>query len=76
MAFNPTRLDLARRYRGVDYWDVAQAVGVQLPEIMRYAQGQEEPSEGMVARFGLLLRFPVEFFHGPTLDEPQGVSHL
>jgi len=69
-SFNPSRLDLARRYRGLDEWSLAQRLGIKLTELVRYRKGKTEPGEPMIERFAMTLHFPSAWFYGPTLEEP------
>lgn len=68
--FNPTRLDLARRRRGLTKLALATATGVSLRSLVGYAADLREPSSATVSRFADVLQFPTEFFYAPTLDEP------
>ena len=68
--FNPSRLDLARRRRGLTKISLAEAVGISPRTLVTYGAHESEPDAGLVVRFGEVLRFPPEFFYGQTLDEP------
>lgn len=68
--FNPQRLVLARRRRGLTMTHLAGLVGVQPRSITAYEKGEFSPSEEMLAELGRHLSFPVEFFFGPDLDVP------
>jgi Zn-dependent peptidase ImmA (M78 family)/transcriptional regulator with XRE-family HTH domain len=69
-AFNPSRLDLARRRRGYTKAALAQAAGVSTRIITAYERGEKEPSSRTLAVLADVLTFPSEFFSGPTWDEP------
>jgi Zn-dependent peptidase ImmA (M78 family) len=73
--FNYTRVDLARRRRGMTKTALADAVGLSTRMLAKYEQGSE-PTALTVQRLAATLAFPVEFFYGDTLDEPkpEGVS--
>ena len=68
--FNPDRLDLARRRRGLSKGELAQSLGVSARAVTGYELGEYEPSDHMIERFAEVLRFPTAFFFGPTLDQP------
>lgn len=74
--FNPTRLDFARRRRGLTKAGLAQSLGLSVGTISEYENGKSVPSENTLARIATLLHFPSAFFFGPTLEEPpdDGVS--
>ncbi len=74
--FNPTRLSLARRRRGLTKTALAQAVGVTTRTVIGYEKGEYEPTPEMLATISSELEFPPAFFFGPTLEEPpiDGVS--
>jgi Zn-dependent peptidase ImmA (M78 family) len=73
--FNYSRVDLARRRRGVTKLALAEAVDLSTRMLRKYEQGSE-PTELTIRRLAAALGFPIEFFYGDTLDEPQpeGVS--
>jgi Zn-dependent peptidase ImmA (M78 family)/transcriptional regulator with XRE-family HTH domain len=68
--FNPGRLDLARKRRGLTKIGLANAAGVSRRILSAYEDGQKEPSPQTVARIAEALEFPIEFFSGFDLDEP------
>jgi Zn-dependent peptidase ImmA (M78 family)/DNA-binding XRE family transcriptional regulator len=74
--FNPTRLDLARRRRGLSKKELADALGVSSRMLNQYERGDSLPSEQTVHKLIGCLRFPWEFFAGDTVEEPsvEGVS--
>jgi Zn-dependent peptidase ImmA (M78 family)/DNA-binding XRE family transcriptional regulator len=67
---NPTRLELARRRRGLSKTRLAQLVGVELRSISAYEKGEFSPSAETLAALARELRFPIEFFSGPDLEVP------
>lgn len=69
--WNPTRLDLALRYRGFDTYDLAVRLGLRVPGARRLRRGDIEPTSEQVAELSTWLHFPEPFFFGPTLDEPR-----
>ena len=68
--FNPQRLILARRRRGLTMTRLAALVGVQARSITAYEKGEFAPSEEILAELARNLRFPAAFFFGPDLDVP------
>lgn len=67
---NPTRLELARRRRGISKTRLAQLVGVELRTISAYEKGEFSPSAETLATLARELHFPVDFFFGPDLEIP------
>lgn len=74
--FNATRLDLARRRRGLTKGKLAAEAGVSTRILAAYERGEREPSEATVQKLAGALRFPAEFFAGEDIEEPSidGVS--
>jgi Zn-dependent peptidase ImmA (M78 family)/DNA-binding XRE family transcriptional regulator len=74
--FNPTRLDLARRRRGLTKGKLAEAAGVTPRILSAYERGDRDPSAQTVVRLAAALAFPLAFFAGDDVDEPsiEGVS--
>ena len=70
MEFNPTRLALARRRRGLMKIRLADAVGISTRILSAYENGGAVPSDDTLSRLAAELRFPKEFFFGSTLEEP------
>lgn len=68
--FNPGRLSLARRRRGLTQATLAQAVGVSARMMTYYERGEKVPGLGKRAALARELQVPVDFFSGPDLDEP------
>lgn len=69
--FNPGRLRLARRRRGLTKKGLAERIGVTPHAILRYEIGENEPSEENLKAIAECLRFPIGFFFGTDLYEPQ-----
>lgn len=69
--FNPARLRLARRRRGMTKTALANAVGVTPRSISSYESDSEaqQPSAGTAARLSEVLEFPTAFFFGEDPDE-------
>lgn len=68
--FNPSRLRLARKRRGMTMTKLASKIGVELRSISGYENSEFGPDEQNVQRLASTLVFPREFFYGPDLDEP------
>lgn len=69
--FSPERLTLARRRRNRSKRDLAIALGVNENTIRRHEMGETSPSHEMIERLATLLEFPLGFFFGGKVDEPQ-----
>ncbi|HST32711.1 MAG TPA: XRE family transcriptional regulator [Solirubrobacteraceae bacterium] len=74
--FNYSRVDLARRRRGLTKAKLAEEVGVSPRMLRKYEHAESEPSSLTIQRMADVLGFPAPFFYGDTLDEPvrEGVS--
>src|SRR4051812_19388452 len=70
LRFNPSRLSLARRRRGLTKTALAKRLEVELRTITAWESEEFEPSDDNLRALASELRFPVEFFHGGTLVEP------
>ena len=68
---NPSRLELARRRRGVSMRQLAELVDVEPRTISAYEKGEFAPSPETLKRLAVKLQFPIEFFYGPDLDMPR-----
>lgn len=71
--FNPSRLALARRRRGMTKIRLAEAVGVTPRSITGFESltaAAITPSSQTIEALGRALGFPAEFFHGDDLVEP------
>jgi Zn-dependent peptidase ImmA (M78 family)/DNA-binding XRE family transcriptional regulator len=68
--FNPTRLTLARKRRGLTMTRLALAVGVEPRSISAYEKGEFGPDEARLGKLCQALGFPAAFFFGDDLDEP------
>ena len=69
-AFNPTRLDLARRRRGLTQLALADASRISKRSLVGYKAHYRAPEPETINRLASVLDFPPEFFFGPTLEEP------
>jgi Zn-dependent peptidase ImmA (M78 family)/DNA-binding XRE family transcriptional regulator len=69
-SFNPSRLSLARRRRGFTQIALAATIGVTRLTIYRYEVGEVDPPSAALSILSRVLNFPIDFFFGPDLDEP------
>ena len=74
--FNPERLDLARRRRGMTKRALAETLGITAMTLNNYRLMKHGPSRETLPKIVMTLGFPESFFFGPDFDEPptQGVS--
>lgn len=70
MSFNPSRLTLARRRRGLTKAKLALALGLDARSVSAYEAGEFAPDAPRLERLGEVLRFPASFFLGDDLEEP------
>ncbi len=68
--FNPGRLSLARRRRGLTKKGLAELLGVTPLTILRYERGESTPPPENIAKLAKALAFPESFFFEPDIDEP------
>lgn len=68
--FNPSRLTLARKRRGLTMTKLAAAVGVATRSISAYEKGEFGPDSDSVSKLSGVLGFPEAFFFGDDLDQP------
>ena len=75
-SLNPTRLDLARRRRGLTKTKLAEIAGVSTRILSDYEKGRKQPTEKTLQALAGALNFPVTFFAGDDIEEPSldGVS--
>jgi Zn-dependent peptidase ImmA (M78 family) len=69
--FQPARLSLARRRRGIGKGTLGTMAGMSARIITRYESGRNTPSTGALARIAEVLNFPVAFFF---LPEPVSID--
>lgn len=67
--FNPARLRLARRRRGLTKKALAESVSYDVKTIIRYEDGKGTPTAESISRLAHRLDFPEDFFGGPDFDE-------
>jgi Zn-dependent peptidase ImmA (M78 family) len=68
--FNPSRLTLARKRRGLTKTRLATAIDVERRAVTGYEAGEYPPAPETLARLVEVLRFPEAFFFGDDLEEP------
>lgn len=68
--FNPTRLDLARRRRGLTKTQLATAAGVSTRILNAYENEEREPTDDTIERLAAAVGFPVSFLDGDDVEEP------
>jgi Zn-dependent peptidase ImmA (M78 family)/transcriptional regulator with XRE-family HTH domain len=66
--FNPSRLTLARKRRGINKTKLAAKIGVDLRSISGYEDGEYAPDDEPLSLIAKHLGFPREFFFGPDLS--------
>ena len=69
--FNPTRLAVARKRRGLTKIEFARRMGVALRSFKAYELGEYPPSDEAISQIASVSGFPVDFFFGDVLDEPR-----
>lgn len=68
--FNPTRLSVARKRRGLTKTRLASAVGVERRAVSAYEAGEYPPAPDTLVRLCEVLNFPADFFSADDLEEP------
>jgi len=74
MRFNPARLGIARKRRLLNKKGFAEAMGVAQHTVVRWEKCDSEPSPENIEAFSRVLDFPVGFFFGQDVDEPETAS--
>jgi Zn-dependent peptidase ImmA (M78 family) len=69
--FNPSRLTVARKRKGLTKIEFATRTGIPLRSFKAYELGEYPPPQDLLAKFVSVSGFPSEFFFGNTLDEPR-----
>jgi len=67
--FNPSRLTLARRRRGLTMTRLAELIGVEPRSISAYENGEFPPDPQRRGQIARALRFPESFFAGDDLEQ-------
>ena len=75
-AFTPSRLDLARRRRGLTKKQLAEAAGISTRALTAYERQENSPERETIERLATALSFSPGFFFAPETEEPavQSVS--
>jgi Zn-dependent peptidase ImmA (M78 family)/DNA-binding XRE family transcriptional regulator len=68
--FNPTRLTLARKRRGLTKKELAGLVGITTRSLTAYEADEYPPADDTLEKLAHALEFPAAFFSGDNLDEP------
>ncbi len=68
--FNSSRLELARRRRGLTKSSLANEAGISLRSLNAYELGDRQPTSETVVRLAASLDFEPAFFFGDDLDMP------
>jgi Zn-dependent peptidase ImmA (M78 family) len=74
MSFSPTRLGIARKRRLLNKKRFAELANVAVHTVIRCEKGETEPTPENVTTFARVLRYPVEFFDGDDIEEPESAS--
>ncbi len=69
--FNPKRLAIARKRRGYTKGELASKLGLVPRSVTAYEAGEFPPSDETLTRIASILDFPISFFSGDDLDEPE-----
>lgn len=69
MDFNPLRLILARKRRGVSKASLSKDTKLALRTLGYYESGEVEPSEEAIQTLSQALKFPMGFFYGDDIEE-------
>jgi Zn-dependent peptidase ImmA (M78 family)/DNA-binding XRE family transcriptional regulator len=68
--FNPERLALARRRKGLNKKELADKLGLAARSVTAFEAGEFPPSDETLQQLAKYLAFPVEFFYRETVGEP------
>src|SRR5436309_10766 len=69
MQFNPSRLMLARKRRGLSKAALAGKSALGLRSLVYHESGVFQPTKEAVESLADVLKFPIEFFYGDDLEE-------
>lgn len=72
--FNPLRLRLARKRRGINKIQLAETTGLSLRSVSAYESGEKVPTAETLERLASALSFPVGFFLGGDVEIPTPVT--
>lgn len=68
--FNPSRLEFARKRRGLTKKELAAKVGLTPRSISMFENRESPPAEDTLKKLALALSFPISFFSGEDIDVP------
>jgi Zn-dependent peptidase ImmA (M78 family)/DNA-binding XRE family transcriptional regulator len=68
--FNPSRLVLARKRRGLTKVALGRSAGLSAKALGDFESGRLVPSTDAVESIASVTRFPPTFFHRPDVDDP------
>jgi Zn-dependent peptidase ImmA (M78 family)/DNA-binding transcriptional regulator YiaG len=69
--FNPSRLALARKRKGLNKIEFARRMGIPLRSYKSYELAEHKPSRAAITKMVSVSGFPEAFFFGDTLEEPR-----
>jgi Zn-dependent peptidase ImmA (M78 family)/DNA-binding XRE family transcriptional regulator len=69
--FNPSRLEIARKRRGLTKTKLAGAAGISTRILTDYQRGDAQPGPDTARQIARVLRFPLDFFYLGDLDAPE-----
>lgn len=69
MQFNPSRLILARKRRGLSKAALARKSGLGLRSLVYYESGEFQPTKETAESLAEALKLPLDFFYGDDLEE-------
>ncbi|GAA1959365.1 XRE family transcriptional regulator [Catenulispora subtropica] len=64
----PSRIAMARKRRFLTLAELSEKTKIAVPNLSKYENGKQEPSEETLRRLAAALNFPLSFFHQPDLD--------
>ncbi|MBI5310680.1 MAG: ImmA/IrrE family metallo-endopeptidase [Actinobacteria bacterium] len=67
--FEPTRLTVARKRRAMTKKDLAREADISVRILSDYERGVSDPSDATLKRLATALRYPIDFFTGPAVEE-------
>lgn len=69
--FNPNRLSVARKRRGLTKTELAKRAKIDLRSVTAYEAGDAPPKLETAESLAAATKFPIEFLYGDDLDEPE-----
>ena len=72
--FGPSRIELARKRRGLSKTALALKAAVGRERIHRFLNGTKNPSFEELQSIAFVLKFPVSFFYRDEIDEPDNAT--